>query len=364
MKNTEISILLKQLSERPVAYQKIYTKVVGSICGGLLLSQIIYWWYIVEEKEFYKKDEEFCKELGMTFGEFRTAKSKIKETQVINTQIKGVPAKTYYKVNTTKLIEAILVCTQTQTSMHSDADPVTESTSESILRDGKDLMSEDETSDVSTSSSNKTFDKNSYPYLLSELLLHLIHGNKPNFYEAKLKPKEGRERWLQRWSYDLDLMIRVDKLSPERIEKVITWCQADDFWKKNILSTTKLRQQFQNLEIKMVTLGLPPTQKTDTNPDITTMLIDGYRSTILQTPSFMPTDKDMNNFIAAAERVVVFADNTNISKAHVIDHLFSCIEMQYTDKNEPVFPGHFSSKNTWEKLMPQYLRELGVTWNS
>ena len=46
-------------------------------------------------------------------------------------------------------------------------------------------------------------------------------------------------------------MLRHDKRKPEIIEKVILWCQGDDFWQNNILSTGKLRKQFDRLEMQM-----------------------------------------------------------------------------------------------------------------
>ena len=46
-------------------------------------------------------------------------------------------------------------------------------------------------------------------------------------------------------------MIRVDKRDPDEIARVIDWCQADSFWQNNILSTEKLRIQYDQLLLKM-----------------------------------------------------------------------------------------------------------------
>ena len=46
-------------------------------------------------------------------------------------------------------------------------------------------------------------------------------------------------------------MLRIDKRKTERIEQVINWCQQDEFWKNNILSSEKLRIQFDKLELEM-----------------------------------------------------------------------------------------------------------------
>jgi len=46
-------------------------------------------------------------------------------------------------------------------------------------------------------------------------------------------------------------MIRLDKRKPEKIKEVIDWCQADDFWYANILSTKKLREKYDQLVLQM-----------------------------------------------------------------------------------------------------------------
>ena len=105
---TKIRALLKAYSQRPIAYQKIYAQITKSITAGLLLSQIAYWWYDVnKEKEFYKTNAEFREELGMGPREFKTAKAKLKELNLIKTTRKGVPCRTFYKLEEKVLLEKI-----------------------------------------------------------------------------------------------------------------------------------------------------------------------------------------------------------------------------------------------------------------
>jgi len=96
------------------------------------------------------------------------------------------------------------------------------------------------------------FEPDSEPYKLLKLLMDLILERRPNFK----KPN------LQTWAKDIDKMIRLDKRDPKEIEKVIRWCQADegkpgsDFsWQDNILSTGKLRKQYDQLAFKMAKGG-------------------------------------------------------------------------------------------------------------
>ena len=45
-------------------------------------------------------------------------------------------------------------------------------------------------------------------------------------------------------------MIRLNNRKPEKIKEIIKWCQKDKFWQNNILSTQKLREQFDQLGLK------------------------------------------------------------------------------------------------------------------
>lgn len=95
---------------------------------------------------------------------------------------------------------------------------------------------------------NNKNDKTEYKYsndskefLLAKYLFELIRQRRPNFKEPD----------LQQWAYQVDLMVRIDKRNYNEIVSVIKWSQLDSFWKNNILSTDKLRKQFDNLALKM-----------------------------------------------------------------------------------------------------------------
>jgi hypothetical protein len=77
---------------------------------------------------------------------------------------------------------------------------------------------------------------------LTELFRALILENNP---EAKVPEN------FSKWQEEFDLMISIDKRTPENIETVMRWCQADSFWKTNILSPEKLRKQYDQLYMKM-----------------------------------------------------------------------------------------------------------------
>jgi hypothetical protein len=87
----------------------------------------------------------------------------------------------------------------------------------------------------------KTYSPNSQEFELVCLLFNLILQRKPDFKQPD----------LQNWAKHIDLMIRSDNRNPQTIKAVIEWCQSDNFWQNNILSTDKLRKQFDRLELRM-----------------------------------------------------------------------------------------------------------------
>ena len=88
---------------------------------------------------------------------------------------------------------------------------------------------------------NKEYSPDSIPFRLSEKLLSHILKRRPVFK----KPS------IQKWAAEVELMVRVDRRDPKEIEELIDWSQGNSFWANNILSTAKLRAQFDKLALQM-----------------------------------------------------------------------------------------------------------------
>ncbi|MGR3174596.1 MAG: replication protein [Candidatus Scalindua sp.] len=84
------------------------------------------------------------------------------------------------------------------------------------------------------------YSPNSNEIRMAELLFSFILKR----YPAHRKPD------MQIWALHIDRMIRCDSRSVENIEKIIKWCQEDEFWQNNILSTASLRKQYDTLWLK------------------------------------------------------------------------------------------------------------------
>lgn len=100
---------------------------------------------------------------------------------------------------------------------------------------------------------SSAFSPYSEEFRLSELLSSFILDREPSFK----KPD------IQKWAKEMDAMLRIDKRSIEEVEAVIKWCQADSFWQNNILSTSKLREKYSQLLLKMKQRPLTGTGATD-----------------------------------------------------------------------------------------------------
>lgn len=100
----------------------------------------------------------------------------------------------------------------------------------------------------SSDESENLFSEDSQEIILSKLL----------FTEIKKRNPGHKKPNFQAWAKDMDGIIRLDKRNPQQIKQVIFWCQNDTTpntsgfcWCNNILSTKKLRDQFDQLVLKM-----------------------------------------------------------------------------------------------------------------
>ncbi len=98
----------------------------------------------------------------------------------------------------------------------------------------------------------KNFSSDSVEIRLSELLFEKI-------LSRNLKHKKPD---LQTWAKNIDLMLRVDSRTPEDIRAIILWSQNHTFWPKVILSTAKLREKFDQLQVQM-TMGAEETKRSN-----------------------------------------------------------------------------------------------------
>jgi len=83
---------------------------------------------------------------------------------------------------------------------------------------------------------------------LSSLLLSAHRQVIPDFLSGK-----NDKKTIDRWAKDIEMLIRIDKKTPETIREVILWAKADNFWFSNIASGKKLREKYEALYGQMKT---------------------------------------------------------------------------------------------------------------
>jgi len=97
------------------------------------------------------------------------------------------------------------------------------------------------------------FDEDTKPYKTAVYLRSKILDNNARQPVPDENPKD-----LEDWAVELDRLNRLGTVgakgkgySWEEIYDIIDWCQDDNFWKKNIKSAGKLREQVVKLEERM-----------------------------------------------------------------------------------------------------------------
>ena len=75
---------------------------------------------------------------------------------------------------------------------------------------------------------------------------------------------------------DIRLMIEVDKYTIEDLRDVYSFIKKDAFWKQNILSTSKLREQMDKLKLKIHGKTRKPNQEATSWGELAKILRDGF----------------------------------------------------------------------------------------
>jgi len=161
---------------------------------------------------------------GLSEQQYRTAKHKLQR----------------WGFATFKATNRGTVATLTDTRIY-DAHIEDEQRTEQQSGNGQTTTNKNEKNYTSFSQPKKKYGPKSLELRLAILLFDLIKQRKTDYKRPN----------LQKWAVHIDRMLRIDKRNPEKIEEVITWSQQDLFWQDNILSVQKLRERFDQLELRM-----------------------------------------------------------------------------------------------------------------
>jgi len=93
------------LLDRPIAFHRCLAELGGSVNAGLMLSQAVYWAKRTKAADgwFWKTAEEWQDETYLTRTEQATARKQLKRLSCWQEELRGVPAKLFYRVNLDEL---------------------------------------------------------------------------------------------------------------------------------------------------------------------------------------------------------------------------------------------------------------------
>lgn len=107
-------------------------------------------------------------------------------------------------------------------------------------RIGKDRIEKEIESNNSQQSQKRYADDS--PYMKAAVYL---------FEKIKERLPNKKEPDFQKWADEVRKTVELDGVPVERYKQVLDWSQNDDFWQANILSTSKLRKQFDTIYLQM-----------------------------------------------------------------------------------------------------------------
>jgi len=260
--NEITQFLVEKFDERPIVYQRIYTQICKSVNAGLVLSQLVYWASVMKWKEFYKIDRELREDIGLTKAEFATAKKIIKSMPFIKVKPKKKLSKTHYKINRKKLTEAIssflgnrkpVIRTPSiklsgilESSYQESCQPVTRNHDNSYTKIKTQIT--EHSSDIQ----NENISRKQKGGFMEQLKFSEEDVETAKFIFSRIKTVHPgfKKPDLNSWANQIRLMLERDGHNRENIKILFTWANNDHFWQSIILSPSKLRKQWDTLEIK------------------------------------------------------------------------------------------------------------------
>jgi hypothetical protein len=97
------------LTDRPIAYHPMLARAVGSVTGGIFLSQLLYWTPRGHDPDGWirKTQEEITAETALTRREQETARRDCERAGILTWTLRGIPARLHYRVDISQLAKSI-----------------------------------------------------------------------------------------------------------------------------------------------------------------------------------------------------------------------------------------------------------------
>jgi len=253
--------VLRALNQRPISYYPINAKIMGSVTGGIALSQILYWFTAGKKPptKIYKTDAELQEETYLTNNEMRAVKKKLKALNFLTVSREGVPARTFYEIDWNAYNSSLVKFTNQECD--DDSSVKTDSTdcrnSPSKISEIHETITENTIQRISESIvATEVDDEDLEPEKertkewveAEEVCKHL----KVRLAQSIGKYKPPTEVAFRGWVRDIEHAIRIDGRTKDELIQVIDFIHdVDTFWIPNVKSGKKLREQFDVIWFKM-----------------------------------------------------------------------------------------------------------------
>lgn len=103
--------LLRSFLRQPIAFHRPLVDATGSVLAALMLSQALYWRDKGWDRDgwFWKTQEEWQAETGMSRYEQETARKKLRKTGFWEEELRGAPARLYFRVDEEGLFQKLAI---------------------------------------------------------------------------------------------------------------------------------------------------------------------------------------------------------------------------------------------------------------
>lgn len=313
---------------------QIFASVTESLTAGTLLTYLVEEQIVVGENQKIIATNEFLLDvLGMNTAELQSAQDVLQKMDIAVADHHNPHGRTGYTLNHAVLVDKL----------------------QPLLIDKFGKLK----APAKEKKTPVVFDSSTVEYQLAQALLILIQRRQPNYFSKTLNSPAAKDQKLRKWAIQIDNLIRIDGRDPVEILSIIEWSQQDEFWQQNIKSTEKLRTQYGMLIDQQGYDNKEAPADTDEHPSLTRTITRRYEAKFLQRRHTTWNVLDKNKFILTSRKVVEFAKTAStVDELPVL--LFRCLHKNYTEKGAPVHVGNCCSDHTWNVLMPQYLKEIGL----
>lgn len=184
---------------------------------------------------FYQTADTIEHITGLTRHKQDNAIQQLEEMGIISKDIRGLPAKRYFKINDKELSRQLVKELQTRVRKIDKLDCKKSATNKELSN--KELSNKEKDIKIVKEKKSRELKFSDTHRKLADLLYGKVTENFPN----TKKPN------LDAWAEDIRLMMQQDNRTAKQIENAIEWSQQDSFWYANIRSASKLRKQYDSL---------------------------------------------------------------------------------------------------------------------